>query len=301
MIFCELKFYRGAGLGTRLFPWARGELFAHDHGCKIIKPRWVQPRIGPLIRGGIDLRSYAGQILLLNQFTEANNYTKNIFRYYTSSISEESLSEKDIEGYQQDKKNYKLTFYGDRGRFALLNGRHELVRQKILNITNKKWIKFVDGFKEIPIAINVRAGNDFVEVQDIKNENKEAVKTPMKWFVDTINLIREEAGYKADILLISDGTAEYLKPILTLGNVHFVRPGCAISDLLILSNAKLLIRSRGSSFSAWASFLGQATTFSPKNGAMENFNLINAYGRFTGEFIPESPSQKAIDSIKNSI
>ena len=62
-----------------------------------------------------------------------------------------------------------------------------------------------------------------------------------------------------------------------------------------------MIRPRGSSFSAWASFLGQATTLSPRNGSMEKFNFINAYGRFTGEFIPENPSQEAVNCIKRAL
>jgi hypothetical protein len=301
MIFCEINFYRGAGLGTRLFPWARGELFAHEHGCKIIKPRWVQPRIGPLIRGGIDLKSYATQILLLNQFKDASYYTSNILRRYKNKLTEGTLNIEDIELYKNDNENHKISFIGDRGRFLPLNGMHEIVKEKILNITNEKRIKFANDFKGIPIAVNVRSGNDFVEVKDIGNENREAVKTPISWFINTINIVREEVGYKAEILLVSDGTRDYLKPLIDLGNVHFVRPGCAISDLLILSNAKILVRPRGSSFSAWASFLGQATTLSPQGGSMENFNLKNAYGRFIGEFIPENPSQAALNSIKSAI
>ena len=68
MIYCEAIFPRGAGLGTRLFPWARCVIFSHVNRVPMLASQWVQPRVGPLLRGGIDLRAYHRQILLLGLF-----------------------------------------------------------------------------------------------------------------------------------------------------------------------------------------------------------------------------------------
>jgi hypothetical protein len=56
--------------------------------------------------------------------------------------------------------------------------------------------------------------------------------------------------------IVSDGTPQDLAPLLALPNVELVRPGCAISDLLVASRARVLLASGSSSFSAWAAFFG---------------------------------------------
>lgn len=301
MIYCQANFARGAGLGTRLFPWARAELFSSRYGCRVITPRWVQPRVGPLLRGGIDLSSYARQILLINQFKPADHYRRTWFKKFSSNYTEYEINYQNAEELVGDSFHHKVMFFGDRGRFELLNGCDLEVRKRLDNIAVDKWLRFAEKFAGVPIALNVRAGNDFVDPSTVDSQVREAVKTPLKWFVDTVNLVREILSYKAEVVLVSDGDSNYLEPILRLGNVHFVRPGSALGDLLVLRNADLLIRSGGSSFSAWAAFLGQATTLSPVGGAMDRFNLINRLGRYTGEFDPLKPASAAVSAIRSCL
>ena len=80
--------------------------------------------------------------------------------------------------------------------------------------------------------------------------------------VVSLDWVGETVGYPAQALVESDGTKEELEPLLKLGNVEFVRPGCAISDLLILARSQVLMASGSSAFSAWASLLGQMPTSS---------------------------------------
>ncbi len=69
MLYCQPHFVRGSGLGNRLFPWARCLLFSRNHKVPMLQPYWSHFfRVGPLLRGGIDLRAYSTQILLLNLF-----------------------------------------------------------------------------------------------------------------------------------------------------------------------------------------------------------------------------------------
>ena len=67
-IYCKPILELGTGLGNRLFPWARCVLYARTHGAAMIDPVWMRPAIGQLFRGGIDYRSYLGQLLLFRLF-----------------------------------------------------------------------------------------------------------------------------------------------------------------------------------------------------------------------------------------
>src|ERR1700722_14924352 len=75
---------RGAGIGTRLFPWARCRIFSQLHGASMLAPRWIQPRIGPLLRGGIALNAYHRQILLLGLFRR-DGYITGFRRLWVSA------------------------------------------------------------------------------------------------------------------------------------------------------------------------------------------------------------------------
>lgn len=304
-MYIRAEFAKGSGLGTRLFPWARATIYADKNNAPMIAPHWVRFRIGPLVRGGLDLGAYHRQILMLGLFKNKFNYIGGIRRFVLENIARK-VSEPKIFDMKDEvlsnKKNYIVNFKGDCGRFESLFGWDSYLLNELRKITNEKWLNFVDDIKEVPIGINVRLGNDFIDPSMIdRAENKEAVKTPVDWFVDVLNCIRTEMGYKVSAYVISDGDSKALKKLLELENVIFVRPGCAISDLLILSKSKVLIRSGGSSFSAWAAFLGQMPSLSPPSAGLEKFNLKNRYGYFVGDFDPLNPDKNCMADIKKSL
>jgi hypothetical protein len=107
-------------------------------------------------------------------------------------------------------------------------------------------------------------------------------------------------GHDAAAYVVTDGTEDQLKCLMRLPNMHFVRPGCAISDLLILSKSKVLLRSGGSSFSAWASYLGQMPTISHPGQSMKEFNFINKMDYYTGEFSPTDYNKNFHKDLINS-
>src|SRR5438309_1148882 len=57
MLCCEAVLPR-AGLGNRLFPWARCRVFSFASKVPMVSPRWTQLKIGPLLRNESDLRLY---------------------------------------------------------------------------------------------------------------------------------------------------------------------------------------------------------------------------------------------------
>ena len=271
----------------------------------MLAPHWVQPRIGPLLRGGIDLKAYHRQILLMGLFRDADNYISGAKRLFVESIMNR-IDEPDIHeimrGDQPMIKNRIITFKGDNGRFQYLNGLSDYFLMELRRITAKKWINFVDNFGDVPIGINVRLGNDFIQAQSSSDfYSKEAVKTPVKWFVDSLNIIRECIGAPVKAIVVSDGDNAALESLLNLENVHFLRPGCAISDLLLLAKSKILIRSGGSSFSAWASYLGQMPTISVDGQSLKRFNLVNKHDNYIDGFDPVNPSQDFLSQAKASL
>jgi hypothetical protein len=82
---------------------------------------------------------------------------------------------------------------------------------------------------------------------------------PMEWYVNVARNLQRQLGGEAQFLVVSDGTATQLRPLLdavpcvTTSDI----PDSDCSDLLALADADLLVCSI-SSYSQWAAFLSQA-------------------------------------------
>jgi len=293
MIYCQPIFLRGAGLGTRLFPWAKSKIFSQQHQIPMLYPQWVQPRLGPLLRGGIDLHCYTTQILLLNLFYKQPDEVGGLKRQLLQRKAKKQLVAEGFEFFidqVKDKEDVILQFKLDEGYFETLHGFDQFLLQHLRSMTKKRWLKLADDVGDVPIAINVRCGNDFREAKTEQDYyTKGAIKSPLQWYMDSLTSVREAIGYAAKAIVVSDGTPEQLQGLLDMENVVFHRPGCAISDLLLLSRAQIFIASGGSSFSAWASFLGQMPTISHPGQSLTWFKAQNRHGYYVGEFSPAAP------------
>ena len=267
----------------------------------MLSPQWVTGRIGPLLRGGIDLTCYKNQILLLDLFKKKEGDLGGMRKMLLQSMAVKEIEPDTFKLIQIEppSKDVIIVFQGDKNHFNDLYGWENFILEELHTITKAKWLKLVDSRKDIPIAINVRLGNDFKKATSESDfYTKGAIKTPLEWFVKSLLLIRETVGFPAKAFVVSDGKEEDLQPLLSLENVTFVRPGCAISDLLVLSKAKILIASGGSSFSAWASFLGQMPTISHPGQSLSWFKINNRNEYYVGEFNPTSPAQPFLEQVK---
>lgn len=301
MTYCIPKFDRTTGLGNKLFVWARCKIFAHINNAVMLTPQWVTIRRGPLFRGGVDLKCFHNQILCMGLFHPSENEiprAKSIYLYYTLPKMKEpdNFDEPVISG---SSDNLIYCFEGQKNRFLKLYKYREFLFNELIKITNQKWINLANSFKDIPIGINIRRGKDF---KDPKSESdlytKFGIRTPLEWYIKCIKIIREYVGYCVKAFIVSDGTQKDLAKLLSLDNIFFLRPGSAISDLLVLSKAKVLIGAGGSSFSAWASFFGQMPSiFHPGQFSLE-FNLKNIKGFYMGEFNPEKPNEDFLREVK---
>ena len=305
MLYCQAVFMRGSGLGTRLFPWARCRIFSHVNNIPMLSPQWVQipPRIRPLLLGGIDLRCYNHQQLLIGLFKKRAREIGGIRRIWLQCVADKEPEPDRFDYLKNETINIMteriIVFEGDNSRLSKLNGWDQFLYEEIRAMTRYRWLKVVDRIQDVPIGINVRRGKGFTDPKsDTDFYTRGAVRTPLPWFVESLRVIREVLGFPAKAFVVSDGTEKDLKDLLSLENVVFLRPGCAISDLLVLSKARILIASGGSSFSAWASFLGQMPTISHPGQSLTWFKLVNRKGYYVGEFDPTSPPQPFIDQIQ---
>jgi hypothetical protein len=294
MLYCKPKFGegflgRGMGLGNRLFPWARCRIFAHMHGAKMISPVWIRPAAGQLLRGGIDYHSYLRQLILFGLFQKRSgdlSVPGGIIRTLWATRCKEpevprELADKNLH------RNTVVVFEGWQNHFTPLNGWHDFLYRELRAITRQKYLNFADSIGDVPIGICVRSGNDFAEPSTMNyGPLAYGEKTPLGWFVESLRLIRKTTGFPAKAYVVSDGTRAQLGPLLDMESVRFVRPGSAVSDLLVLSRSRVLLASGASSFAAWGAFLGQMPSISHPGQPLTSWGITAGRCQFMGVFNP---------------
>lgn len=300
MIYCHPVYGRGNGLGNRLFPWARCRVFAHLNHVQMLAPVWFRLSVGSLIRGGINPRAYLQQIVLAGLFTRGSDELggRRRLRVLSTALKLSEPTDLRVPEGLGGTGDVLFQFRGDKRHFRDLAGWDQFLHRELRRITKRHWLHKADRFAGIPIGINVRAGKDFPAAKSPQDFFvKGPLRTPLAWFAESLRAIRRLIGYDAPALVVSDGSANQLQPLLRMKGVHFVRPGCAISDLLTLAKTRVLLASGASSFSAWAAFLGQMPTIAHPGQSLNWFGLGTDCGPYTCEFDPASPPAEFSERI----
>ena len=256
----------------------------------MLSPAWRQLPVGPLLRGEADLRHYSD--LFLPGCDEVIGAKKILIKISSRRATEEE----DCRLAFRDKGRPVLkVFAGEQDRFLNLNDWHELLRSELRAITRPQWIQAADQIKNVAIGIHVRMG-DFVEPRaETDNPHR---RIPHSWFAQSLKAIRSAVGYPVEAKVVSDGKESELRELLDQERVTLVRTGSAISDLLVLSNSKVLIASAGSSYSAWAAFLGQMPSIAHPSKSFDWFHLRNRNNYYVGGFDPASPVKEFLDQAR---
>lgn len=293
MLYCEAVLPR-AGLGNRLFPWARCRVFSFQNKVPMLSPRWAQLKIGPLLRGESDRRLY------FDLFKPGPDDVSGIrkFRLQLFSKSETEDTPFALTPTNNGTATVRV-FAGEQDRFSALNGWDQFLRDELLSITKERWLRAAESIKEVPIGIHVRMG-DFTPAESDAELRLPQRRVPLKWFADSLRVIREAVGRAIPAVVVSDGSEGELRDLLKEENVSLVRTGSAISDLLVLAKAKTLIASGGSSFGAWAAFLGQMPGIAHPSKGFDWFNLKNRHNYYVGGFDPVSPVAGFLDQVRHT-
>lgn len=260
----------------------------------MLEPFWPQPYLGPLLRGAADIRIYN------DLFDKKAGYVAGLKKLYLELFAKKETEPRDLK--LTDPARYPrytvIQFSGFSERFRLLNGWDEFLLREISAITKAKWLEKSDAIAMAPIGIHARL-DDFI-TPNSKDDfySRGRLRTPITWFINSLQKLREMLGFPAEAFVFSDGREEELKELLNIKGVALIRTGSAISDLLLLSKAKVLIASAGSTFSAWACFLGQMPSITHPGQTLKWFNIENSLGNYIGEFDPESPPPNFSEQIK---
>jgi hypothetical protein len=184
--------------------------------------------------------------------------------------------------------------------FAGLNGHAPLLRRDLWAITRPRQLQRARSVPLAPIGINIRCGRDF-RPPPAAGAGAEWIgwlqQTPLAWFMETLQAVRDLAGEPVPALVVSDGSEQQLRPLLDLPAVRLVRPTTAIIDLMVLSRTRLLLGSGSSSFSAWAAFLGQQTAITAPGHPFSRWDLEPRAGQTLASFQPRQPDPQVLGAM----
>jgi len=224
----------GAGLGNILFPWATAIVYAKEHNLIRVQTTWKNLKLGTFIRSERDKRMY------LDLFTGRDGVS-GIRKFLLLNFS-----------------NRVKVFSGMDSLFEPFQHQHAFVRSELLKLINPFHIKKANMFAVNSVAIHIRMGDFRIpKNEDVLRQGGWNYRLPIKWYKSVISKIMSVSNIP--IYIFSDVDDAEIKDILEIENCRRAFFGSSISDMLALSNAKVLVSS-GSTFSMWSSFLGQIPT-----------------------------------------
>jgi hypothetical protein len=233
-----------------LLIWARAVLFAQVNNLPVVAPTWGRIAVGPYLRGERDKRYY-GNLFSNKGYVSRFNYflasLKKKHLYYNPAISK-------IEPLNFNQLPYWSDFFVD------LKEHQPIIKDKLLSSIRPVLLTNISRRTKPHIGLHIRMGDFRILKSEEDFPKFGGVRTPFSWFIRVINAIREIADYDVPVTIFSDGYDYELSELLELSQVSRASDASALSDMLTLSRSKLLITSSGSTFSYWASYLGQCPT-----------------------------------------
>lgn len=239
-----------AGLGNKLFVWAKAYMFSRLNGIPLRVTGWLQLQKAPLLHG-LDLRFYWNYF---KRIDEAGGRTNRYAARYYRAISEPAVERRAIEPgviYEYSKVPHWDNFFGDIREYR------DQVRDALMGMLTDARVREIGRHKPPVIAANVRMG-DFKKLKANENFAKlGGVRTPVTYFRELIGNIRKLHGTALPVEIVTDGSARELGELLELPNVSMAPSRSKIVDILMMSRSRILLCSAGSTFSYWAGFLGE--------------------------------------------
>jgi len=271
----------GNGLGNLLFTWARCLSVSRRQNWRMVWPTWYSHKPKNKRTNPYDHRTYG------DLFRPSTDYIslpmklpQLIFRKWISESEAESKA---------PKPGCVVQFRGMEGKFQPFLQDLDLVRSELLKMTQEQHLAGFKAADPAPVSIHIRRG-DFLQrgnyEQTVARHNS---LLPLKWYISALQAVRERYGKAVRTYVFSDGTNEELAPLLAMENVERVEFGSSIADILALSRSRLLIAS-GSTFSQWASYLGQVPTIAHPGKIDQPLLLENPQEEFEwaeGDVMPD--------------
>jgi hypothetical protein len=245
------------GLGNKLLVWARALVFAHTHGLPLLTSGWAEVKLGPYLRRERSKRQYWGYFPhspapgLLQQALLA--------WAYQPPIVEPALDMPlgDVAASRQVCVFERVPPWED--YFQGLRGHEGLVSAAFHQALGDGYARLSQAAPKPTVAVHVRR-SDFRELAPGEVLGKACnVRTPIDFYVDVVNGLRAIAGHALPVTVFTDGRAEDVRALLDLPQVTMAAHNPDIVDLILMSQARCLVTSAGSTFSYWAAYMSEAS------------------------------------------
>ncbi len=243
------------GLAHSMMAWARCVVWCRQKSLPMLAPSWTYPKIGPYLRGERDKRQYTKLFKFTGYYTGFNRAF--ILATYTRVDARESDGAINPTGRHQAVVFQNVdTFEGQSRLFqAEVLGHSIMLNKEITRVTRQRYLPPAVNKKHI--AIHIRRGDFRTPATEAElQQGHRNSRIPIAWYRDMLIGIRSRCQIHLPAIVYSDGSDDELTEVLALPDVVRSTASAAITDLLAISQATLLLAS-GSGFSIWGSFLGQ--------------------------------------------
>jgi hypothetical protein len=242
------------GLGHGMLAWARCIVWCHETGAQPIAPQWLRMRIGPYLRRERDKRFYYRLFHAGSQVGGLERLRLLATAHRISAEMNRPLA--DFKPEDDTIVEFRNAVSDNEGKhFHEIAGRSELVRVALIDMTRPRFLARPPAGPHI--ALHVRGG-DFSIPKNIEDviSGRHNMRLPLSWYVEMLDALRNGLATNLPAIIYSDCTDAELAPLLTRPQITRSTVTEAITDMLAIANADLLISS-GSGFSRWGSYLGQ--------------------------------------------
>jgi hypothetical protein len=241
------------GLGHRLLAWARCVIWCRETGASMLAPGWLSIPVGPWLRRERDKRLY---FLLFRSDVYVSGLERLRILATASRIEATDLTRTPLGNADKEQLVvFRNAIAGDADRFLpTFVHHHQLLASELRRMTRPRYVPPASSGPHI--AIHVRLG-DFAKVNlDKVKAGAHSARLPIEWYAEMLEGVRARLGLKIPAVVYSDGSTEDLAPLLAHANVTRAGDRPAITHMLAMSQADLLIGT-GSGMSLWGSLLGQ--------------------------------------------
>ena len=176
------------------------------------------------------------------------------------------------------------------------------IKKRLLSMINPPLLEEIENMPSPEIAMHVRLSDFRAPSPGEDVDNLFNLRTPIDWYVQSLIQVREIAGYDIPVTVFSDGYDHELRELFQLPNVVRSPDAPALIDMILMSRSKFLIASAKSSFSAWASYLGQCpTVWHPTHSFTHCFSDSATKSVFEGSFDPYKPKEQLPELLIDNI
>lgn len=240
-----------AGLGNKLFVWARGWVFAERHGLPHESLPWSQLTIRQYLTQGRGRGLYG---------LDVRTSLRDLGRVVLGGLGSSIVREPDQASPLGDQRTLyvfeRVPHWTD--YFADLRPARLELRERLRRIGRSR-VSEAYALPAPVISVHVRCGDFKPPDPSVPFAKQGAKRTPLEYFIDVLDRLRRDARWRgAPISIFSDGTREELAPLLAVPDTRLVSLRSDLAEILFMARSEVIVPGAGSTFSAWAGFLSDA-------------------------------------------